>query len=108
MRSLVKTAVVLFGLVCLEFCAGGRFAARAAIPGTDNPKAFTRHDYLKAELEQERRWFVGGYQTVGKHDPKWDELALKFLDGIAVYETYAQEAAVYHVVRPPTLEQLRQ
>ena len=50
-------------------------AARAAIPGADDPKAFTDHDYRRQRLDFNRRTLAGAYDRVGKHDPAWDERA---------------------------------
>src|SRR4051812_32533629 len=45
--------------------------ARAAIPGGDDPKAYTQHDLLKARLDFNRRTLTGAYNAVGDRNPKW-------------------------------------
>jgi hypothetical protein len=69
--------------------------APAAIPGADDPKAYTEHDYRRRRLDFNRRTLGGAYDRVGKHDPAWDETAVKFLDAMAAYFAYAKSPAVY-------------
>ena len=57
--------------------------AHAAIPGAENKKAFTEHDYVKAALAYQQRTLSQAYKDNGKKDPKWDTASIKFLDAIA-------------------------
>lgn len=70
----------------IAFCIIASLGIRAfgAIPGADNPKAYTEHDYRKQLLEFNHRTIVDAYQQVGHHDPKWDDAANKFLEAMAV------------------------
>src|SRR4051794_13233460 len=66
-------------------------AVRGDIPGAADPKARTRHDFIRTRLAFNQRTLAGAYQAVGKRDPKWDDAAVKFLDAMAVYYTYMPE-----------------
>ena len=63
-------------------------AAKAAIPGADNPKAFTENDYRKQHLEYAARIYRDAYLKVGKKNPAWDAAALDLLDAAARLAAY--------------------
>jgi hypothetical protein len=63
-------------------------AASAAIPGADNPKAFTENDYRKQHLEYATRIYRDAYLKVGKKNPAWDAAALDLLDAAARMAAY--------------------
>jgi len=96
---------VVLIVVAALLCAGA-VRARAALPGGDDPKAFTQHDLLKSRLEFNRRTLGGAYKEVGRHDPKWDDTAQQFLDAMAVYFTYGSAEAIYQTVELPKDEDL--
>ncbi len=72
-------------------------ASRAAIPGAEDPKAYTEHDYLRAKLAFNRRTSVDAYNVIGKRNPKWDEQAAALLDGWSRHLTYGQAHAMYRL-----------
>ncbi len=71
------------------------YVSRAAIPGADNPKAYTEHDYRRTVLEFNRRTMSRMYNQVGKRSPKWDKQAVEFLDRLAEVFTYSPAAGQY-------------
>ena len=85
-----KNWAVLAGilLITLTSAANVRAAAKTApattAPAATGPAGFTRHDYLKAVLEFNRRTLSDAYKRAGKHDPKWDEPAAEFFDKMAL------------------------
>lgn len=81
-------------------------ATRAALPGGDDPKAFTQHDLLKSRLEFNKQTLAGAYKAVGRHDPRWDDTAVQFLDTMALYYTYGSAEPVYQTVEIPKAEEL--
>src|SRR5262245_35481867 len=93
-QRLASLGIALLAL----FCAS---VGHAAIPGADNPKAFTEHDYRAQLLEFNRRTTVQVYQQVGKHDPKWDAKVVEFLDGVACHMSNARAELVYRMADPP-------
>lgn len=88
-RSVAALVVVLvvFALVGAE--------TRGAIPGADNPKAYTHHDHVKGKCEFDRRTLAGVYKAMGKRDAKWDAAAEKFLETMAVYFSYGFADPLY-------------
>src|SRR2546430_14673238 len=70
--------------------------APAALPGADDPQAYTQHDWLRDHLEYNTRTLAGAYQEVGKHDAKWDAAATKFLKGTAHRMTYGAAHGAWH------------
>ena len=79
--------LVVFALVGAE--------TRGAIPGADNPKAYTHHDHVKGKCEFDRRTLAGVYKAMGKRDAKWDAAAEKFLETMAVYFSYGFADPLY-------------
>src|SRR6266545_4585528 len=77
-----------------------------AIPGADDPKAYTEHHYRKSLLEFNRRTLSEAYKQVGKRDPKWVQDAIKFLDGIALRFSNARVAWQYELPDMPDLQTL--
>jgi hypothetical protein len=75
--------------------------AIGVIPGADDPKGLTQHDFVKAKLERNLRTMVEAYKQVGRRDPKWDESAIKFLDGMAKYFANANEDRIYQLPDVP-------
>jgi hypothetical protein len=71
----ILPVVILFTLVNVAFCA---------IPGANDPHAYTARQYLQDELEFNRRTLAGIYKQVGHRDPKWDKQAIEFLDAMAL------------------------
>src|SRR4051794_28335808 len=88
--SLFQSAVV--GL----FILFATVPASAAIPGGNDPKAYTSHDYLRGKRDFARRMFVEGYKSVGKHDPKWDASVIKFLDAFCTQFAYGNADPLFH------------
>jgi hypothetical protein len=79
--------------------AGG--ISRADIPGADNPKAFTEHQY-RAQLAQfNHRTLVEVYKQVGHHDPRWDKPAIALLERMSLYFSQGNADAVYRDVPLP-------
>src|SRR5439155_3610338 len=99
-----SNAALAFVILTLIF--GGVTPARGAIPGAADPKAPTRRDFLKGELEFEHRMLREEYETLGKHDPKWDDAAVKLLDRMADRFTYGSEDPLYLTAPPPTWDEL--
>src|SRR5438552_1408112 len=64
-------------------------SASAAEAPTTAPADFTEHEYRRAMFDFNRRTLVDAYKTIGHRDAKWDEPAIKLLEGIAVYFTNA-------------------
>jgi hypothetical protein len=80
--------------------------ALAAIPGADDPKAYTTHDFLKGRVDFNKRTLTGAYVAVGKRDAKWDAAAIKFLDAMTIYFAYGPATLTYRTVEPATNDQL--
>jgi hypothetical protein len=76
-------------------------AAQAALPGGDDPKAYTEHDYRQDLLEFNTRTLAGAYQQVGHRDPKWDQPATDFLKTMARYLSYAKTDWYYRPAQLP-------
>jgi hypothetical protein len=98
-----RIVIVVVASVALLVLAA---AARAALPGGVDPKAFTQHDLLTSRLEFNKRTLAGAYKAVGRHDPKWDDAAVQFLDAMAVYFTYGSAEPIYQTVELPKAEEL--
>lgn len=98
--SLFQSAVV--GLFTL-FAA---IPAIAAIPGGNDPKAYTSHDYLRGKRDFAKRMFVEGYKSVGKHDPKWDASVIKFLDAFCTQFAYGNADPLFRDDKMFTTEQM--
>src|SRR5688500_18580788 len=64
--------------------------ASAAIPGADDPKAYTEHDFLRQKLAFHRRMLVDAYKAKGNRNAKWDDAAVKFLEAVAVHSVYGR------------------
>ncbi len=75
-----------------------RVPAHGAIPGADDPKAFTEHDYRRALLEFNTRTLSESYRQVGSRDPKWDAQVIAFLDATAKVFAYGDAAPQYNVL----------
>src|SRR5689334_10993665 len=88
----------------LALVLGLTLRARAEVQGGDDPKAYTQHDLLRAELDFNKRTLAGAYNAVGDRNPKWDDAAVRFLDAMAVYFTYGPAQPIYKTVDPPTHE----
>src|SRR5438094_10064488 len=69
----------------------------AALPGGEDPKAYTEHDYRRQLLEFNTRTIVGAYKDVGKRDRKWDDSAIRLLEAMAQRMTYAKAEWFYDV-----------
>src|SRR5688572_3947482 len=95
-------AAVIVALLVVRFSP-----AAAAIPGGDDPKAFTHHDLLRSRLDWNQRTLAGAYKAVGDRNPKWDDAAIKFLDAMALYFTYGPAEPIYKTVDSPAPEQVR-
>jgi hypothetical protein len=81
--------------------------ARAAIPGADDPKAYTYHDLFRSRLEFNRRTLTGAYKQVGNRDFKWEDDAVRFLDAMAVYFTYGPAEPIYQTIDVPSFDDLQ-
>ncbi|MGE5608523.1 MAG: hypothetical protein ACM359_04670 [Bacillota bacterium] len=77
----------------------------AAIPGADNPKVFTFHDFLKAILDFNRRTLIEPYKAIGSRNEKWDSATLDFLDKMTVRFTYNKADPLYWPANYPTREE---
>jgi hypothetical protein len=99
LRTFRPTALLLLALIAVP--------AGAAIPGADNPKAYTHHDHVRGKYEFGKRTLTGVYKTMGKRDPKWDAPAEQFLDAMAIYFSYGGADAIYQRkdVPVPTVDQ---
>ena len=86
--------MISYKLVPLVMLAFVTFAG-AAIPGANDPKAYTEHDYRRAVLEYNRRTMGEAYIAVGKRDPKWEAQAVAFLDALAETFSYLPAAPQY-------------
>ncbi|HEX8522624.1 MAG TPA: hypothetical protein VF669_10240 [Tepidisphaeraceae bacterium] len=84
-------------------CLVLRFACLASSAGAAD--VYTEHDYRKAMLEFNLRTMVQAYKEVGKHDPRWDDDAIKLLDGMARYFTY-DNAERWYAGESPKLKDL--
>ena len=82
--------------------------APAAIPGVEDPKAYTEHDLRRDRLEFNRRHSVQRYLEAGQRDPKWDEPALKLLEGISKTMAYSHANWTYDVADKPKMDDLVQ
>lgn len=82
--------------------------ALAVIPGADNLKGFTRHDYCKAALDFNRRTLGEAYDKVGRRDDRWNKQAKAFLESVAVYFSYKDEEPVYQDLKALTAAELAQ
>ena len=102
-RSAVRVVIAVIAPLLLAVVSP---ATRAALPGGDDPKAFTQHDLLKSRLEFNKQTLAGAYKAVGRHDPKWDDTAVQFLDAMAVYFTYGSAEPIYQTVELPKDEEL--
>jgi len=96
---------VLAAVAALLLAVSSPPGARAAIPGGDDPKAYTQHDLLRARLDFNRRTLVGAYKEVGVRNAKWDDEAVKFLDAMATYFTYPPAEPIYQTVPIPTFDE---
>ncbi len=82
--------------------------ARAAIPGADKPDAYTERTYRNDQLEYNLRTLVEAYKQVGARNPKWDDKAITFLQGMARRLTFAGASGIYRVTDVPSLVTLEQ
>ncbi|MDB5319113.1 MAG: hypothetical protein JWN40_744 [Phycisphaerales bacterium] len=99
----LSVVAAVFGVILLAVSAR---RAEAVIPGADDPKAYTTHDYLRGRVDFNKRTLVGAYQAVGKRDPKWDAAAIKFLDAMTIYFAYGPAEPIYRTVERAPHEQL--
>jgi len=74
----------------------------AVIPGADNPKAYTWHDWAREHVAYEKGLTSEAYKQFGKRDPKWDDAAIRFLESTAVYETFVWLPRIYQPTPLPT------
>lgn len=79
--------------------AGG--VVKGEIPGADDPKAFTEHQYREAFEAFNRRTLVEAYKQVGHRDPKWDQPAIALLDQMS--HSFAQAGASLQYRTDPAL-----
>ena len=75
---------VLIALVIGTSASGATTTASATAAAPS-----THHDFVKSVLLFNRRTLGEAYKQIGKHDPKWDDDASKFLDGMALRFTNA-------------------
>jgi hypothetical protein len=78
--------------------------ACAAIPGADDPNAYTEHDYRRALLAFHRRSLGEAYRDVGRRDAKWDAQAEGFLDAAALALANREASLIYTLADAPTAE----
>src|SRR5262245_61650577 len=78
--------------------------ASAAIPGADDPNAYTRWSYYRDLLAFNRRTTLDVYKQVGHHDAKWDEHANALLDGCAKRMSEGKLPVSYRSGVPPIQE----
>src|SRR5262245_44602836 len=76
------------------------------IAGSDNPKVFTEHGLVKAELAFYKRTLSDAYENSGKRDAKWDDAAVKFLDAMAIRLVNAPRHSVYRVADEKSTDEL--
>jgi hypothetical protein len=93
--------------VALVFIVLAGAPVRGKITGSDDPKAFTEHDLVKAELAFNQRTMSEAYKQAGKRDPKWDGAAIEFLDAMAVSLTNYDRNEMYRLKEQKTTEQLK-
>ena len=79
--------------ILLLTCAGP--AALAVIPGADDPKAYTYHQFIKGERDYNRRQLVEAYRSVGNRNPKWDDDAVAALEALAEAFARANMEPIY-------------
>ena len=75
----LPSAIGLIATLMLPFACGAETNAPTTAHG-----AYTRHDYVKSLLAFNHRTLVEPYKQIGKHDPRWDDDAIKFLEGMAL------------------------
>ncbi|MBC8105956.1 MAG: hypothetical protein H7Z14_05155, partial [Anaerolineae bacterium] len=76
----------------------------AAIPGADDPNAYTRWTMQRDLLEFNRRTTVEAYKQFGHRDPKWDAKAIELLEGTAKHLTEGKLPAGYRSLNPTFVE----
>ena len=81
--------------------------ARAAIPGADDPKAYTYYQFQKERLEFGRRTLVQAYTSAGSRNPAWDEQAVQALDLLARYFANGSVEPLYKAEVPGHEEVLK-
>src|SRR6185503_2108936 len=84
-------------LFVLVFCGG---SAAAAIPGQENPNAYTNHRLHKDRLDYMRRSLVESYKSVGQRDVKWDGPAVDALEALARYFSDNAVEPMYRAAKP--------
>src|SRR5688572_8613845 len=89
-------------LICVgSLLLGAGSPTHADIPGAEDPKAPTNHDYLRSMFAMNKRLLIDdGYNAVGTRDPKWDATVPRVLEALASDLAYADVLAIYRV-RPP-------
>src|SRR5690242_14071973 len=71
--------------------------ASAKLGGIGADNSFTEHDYRKALLEYNRRTLGEAYKQIGQRDAKWDNAAIKFLDGMALHLSNNGASPLYRI-----------
>lgn len=102
MRCLLSRSAYCTGLLLLA----GALQAAAAIPGGDNPKAYTHHDFARGKRDFSKRILAESYKSFGNHDPKWDAAVIKFFDAFATQYAYAQAEPLFRDTEPYELAQM--
>lgn len=74
--------------------------AAAAIPGADDPNAYTQWSMQRDKLALNRRTLVEAYKAVGKHDSKWDAQAVQLLEGSALHLSESHLAPGFRTPKP--------
>ena len=69
--SIRRGPLVGFMLLCVT--GAGTGISRGAIPGADDPKAYTQHNLYRDRLDFNRRQIVERYKQVGRREPAWDD-----------------------------------
>lgn len=72
-----------FFLVMMPLQSVWMSPALAAIPDSDNPQAHLEKHFRADFHEYNKRTMSGAYLEVGEQDPKWDALAVEYLNGQA-------------------------
>src|SRR6476660_7662524 len=94
-RHLTSCALICVGLLG-SLLRAATPATNPATPATTAPQAgVTNRDYAQAMLEFNRRTLSEAYKQVGQKDPKWDDDAIKFLEGMALRFTVAGSASLF-------------